>query len=121
VLFRSPKEDITYILTVTGEGGCVSTDEVNVISLKMLKIPNTFSPNNDGINDTWQIGNLYIYPYAKIQVFTRTGQLIYQTNGYYKPWDGTKAGKPLPSDTYYYIIEPGESRKPITGYITIMK
>ena len=116
-----PKEDITYILTVTGEGGCVSTDEVNVVSLKMLKIPNTFSPNNDGINDTWQIGNLYIYPYAKIQVFTRTGQLIYQTNGYYKPWDGTKAGKPLPSDTYYYIIEPGESRKPITGYITIMK
>ena len=42
-------------------------------------------------------------------------------NGYYKPWDGTKAGKPLPSDTYYYIIEPGEGRKPITGYITIMK
>jgi gliding motility-associated-like protein len=113
--------DITYTLLVTARGGCSGTDKVFVKVLKMPQIPNTFTPNNDGINDFWTIDYLNTYPSSRVQVFTRTGQLVFESKGYGKPWDGTMKGKPLPFDTYYYIIEPGNGRKPITGYVTILK
>jgi hypothetical protein len=48
--------------------------------------------------------------------------MVFETKGYSKPWDGTLKGKPLPFDTYYYIIEPGISvLQPIKGYVTIIK
>ena len=117
----APIDDITYTLTVTGIGGCPSVDQVKIIVLKKPLIPNTFSPNDDGINDFWEIEYLKTYPKAKIQVFTRTGQMVFESKGYNKPWDGTKAGVALPVDTYYYIIEPESGRAPVTGYVTIIK
>ncbi len=118
----SPVEDITYGLTVTGRGGCTApTDYVFIKVLKFPVIPNTFTPNNDGVHDTWVIKYLESYPDNRVQVFTRTGQLIFESRRYLKPWDGTVNGKPLPFDTYYYIIEPGSGRIPLTGYVTIVK
>ena len=114
-------DDVTYTLTVTGRGGCAASDRVFVKLLKAPKIPNTFTPNNDGINDFWTIEYLDTYPNNRVQVFTRTGQLVFESKGYGKPWDGTKNGKPLPFDTYYYIVEPNNGRKPMTGYVTIVK
>lgn len=113
--------DITYTLLVTGEGNCTASDNVYVKVLLAPKIPNTFSPNNDGINDKWEISYLFTYPGNKVQVFTRTGKKVFESIGYVKPWDGTLQGKSLPVDTYYYIIEPGNGLKPITGYVTIIK
>jgi gliding motility-associated-like protein len=114
-------DDITYTLTVTGRGGCKTSDDVFVKVLKAPQVPNTFTPNGDGINEFWVIGYLDTYPDNRVQVFTRTGQLVFESRGYKKPWDGKLAGKPLPFDTYYYIIEPGNGRAPITGYVTIVK
>lgn len=116
-----PKTDITYTLTVTGIGGCPKSDQVFVKLLKFPRIPNTFTPNGDGINDTWKIEHLDSYPDNYVQVFTRTGQKVYESRGSKIEWDGMLKGKPLPVDTYYYIIEPGNGRDPITGYVTIMK
>ena len=113
--------DITYTLTVTAQGGCISSDQVFVKVLKFPTIPNTFTPNNDGINDTWVIDNLDTYTESRVQVFNRYGQLVFESIGYPKPWDGTMKGKPLPFGTYYYVIEPGNGRKPITGYVTLIK
>lgn len=118
---EDPKTDMTYRLTVTGSGGCASSDIVFVKLLKFPVIPNTFTPNNDGINDTWRIDYLNTYPNNRVQIFTRSGKLIFESRGYNTPWDGTMKGKPLPFDTYYYIIEPGNGRDPITGYVTIIK
>lgn len=117
----SPLADITYTLTVTNPGGCTGSDMVFVKVLKGPKIPNTFTPNGDGINETWRIEYLDTYPENRVQVFTRTGQLVFESRGYKTPWDGTARGRSLPSDTYYYIIEPGNGRKPLTGYVTILK
>ena len=114
-------DDILYTLTVTARGGCTSSDKMFVKVLKSPKVPNTFTPNNDGINDLWKIEYLDTYPNSKVQVFTRTGQLVFESKGYKQPWDGTMNGKPLPFDTYYYIIEPENGRKPVTGYVTIVK
>ncbi len=113
--------DVTYTLTVTARGDCSRSDDVFVKLLKAPRIPNTFTPNNDGINDLWIIEYLDTYPNNQVQVFTRAGQLVFESRGYNKPWDGTYKGKPLPFDTYYYIIEPNNGRPPITGYVTIVK
>lgn len=115
------KDDITYTFTVTAAGGCSSTDEMFIDVLKMPRIPNTFSPNNDGINDFWEIQFLNEYKNNHTQVFTRAGQLVFESKGLYKAWNGTYNGKPLPIDTYYYIVEPGDGREPFTGYVTIIK
>ncbi len=117
----SPVNDITYTFLVTGEGGCTSTDQVEVKVLKMPLIPNTFSPNKDGVNDKWDIEYLKDYPFARVQIFTRTGQLVFESKGYTKSWDGTYKGKDLPVDTYYFIIEPESGRTPVTGYVTIIR
>lgn len=121
VKINKPLTDMTYRLTVTARGGCTLSDDVFVKLLKFPKIPNTFTPNGDGINDTWRIDYLNTYPNNRVQVFTRSGQLVFESRGYDTPWDGTIKGKPLPFDTYYYIIEPGNGRDPITGYVTIIK
>jgi len=118
---RNILNDITYTIITTAPGGCSDTDQVFIKVLKMPWIPNTFTPNNDGINDRWDIRYLEDYPENHVQVFTRTGQRVFESRGFYKAWDGTKNGKPLPVDTYYYIIEPGNGRDPVTGYVTIVK
>ena len=117
----TPVDDITYTLVAAADGGCRREDRVKVNVLKIPGIPNTFSPNNDGVNDKWEVKYLDQYPFAKVQVFTRTGQLIFESVGYKKPWDGTFKGKSLPVDTYYYVIEPESGRRPVTGYVTILK
>ncbi|RYY50566.1 MAG: PKD domain-containing protein, partial [Chitinophagaceae bacterium] len=116
-----PLMDITYRITVTNPGGCSAFDEVFVKLLKGPNIPNTFSPNGDGINDKWIIEYLDTYPNCRVLVFTRAGQKVFESRGYKTPWNGTMNGKSLPLDTYYYIIEPENGRKPVTGYITIIK
>ncbi len=113
--------DITYTLTVTARGACTASDMVFVKLLKAPKIPNTFTPNGDGINDVWAIDYLNTYPDNRVQVFTRTGQLVFESRGYGTPWNGKLNGKALPFDTYYYIIEPNNGRKPMTGYVTIVR
>jgi gliding motility-associated-like protein len=117
----TPLQDISYKVTVSNPGGCSATDMVSVKILKGPNIPNTFSPNGDGVNETWIIEYLNTYPNCKVKVFTRQGQLVFESRGYRVPWDGTMKGKTLPIDTYYYIIEPENGRKPLTGYVTIVK
>jgi gliding motility-associated-like protein len=115
-------DTISYLLTVTATGRCRSTDVMLVTLLKAPVIPNTFTPNGDGINENWTIQYLDAYPNCKIQVFNRNGQVVYEANGYQAPgWDGKYKGKDLPFGTYYYVIEPGSGRKPMTGYVTLIK
>ena len=89
--------------------------------LKIPRIPNTFSPNNDRINDLWEIQYLDEYPSQHTTVFTRAGQKVFECLGRYQAWDGKYKGKELPVDTYYYIIEPGSGREPFTGFIMIIR
>ena len=113
--------DITYRLTVTADGGCAASDEVFVKVLLTPLIPNAFSPNGDGINETWVIHHLDSYPGATVQVFDRYGKSIFFSNGYNKPWDGTVGGAAVPVGTYYYIVRPGNGLQPLTGSVTILK
>jgi len=117
----SPTDNTTYKLTVTNNLGCSAVAEVNVSVLKYPIIPNTFTPNGDGINDTWDIQYLNEYPNCTVNIYDRYGQKVFTENGYGTPWDGTYRGAVLSTGTYYYIISPGSGRKVISGSVTIIK
>lgn len=120
-----PDETTTYFLTVDN-GTCSITDEMTVFVENNLTVPNTFSPNGDGINDDWEILGINQFPDCTIQVYTRWGQLVFQSTGYSlsKRWDGTsKNGKPLVAGAYYYVINlrSDEFDKPLKGTVSIVK
>jgi gliding motility-associated-like protein len=117
----TPTDDITYKLTLTAKGGCTVSDTMFIKVLKGPEVPNVFSPNGDGINDTWRIKYLEGYPGAIIEVYNRSGQIVYRSIGYDVDWNGTYDGKPLPVATYYYIINPKNGRQIITGSVTLIK
>ncbi|GAB3927204.1 PKD domain-containing protein [Mucilaginibacter myungsuensis] len=117
----SPIENSTYVLTVTTANGCSASSKIDITVLKLPVVPNTFTPNNDGINDTWQIKYLNTYENATVTVFDRSGTQVYFSKGYGLPWDGTFKGAALPLGTYYYIIDPGKLRKQLSGSVTILR
>jgi gliding motility-associated-like protein len=110
-----------YKITATGDGGCTASDTLSVRVLNQVEVPNAFSPNGDGINDRWEIPNLTDYPGAKVEIYNRWGQLVYQSYGYNRPWDGTYKGQPLPLGAYYYVITLSNGFKPVTGSVTLIK
>jgi gliding motility-associated-like protein len=115
----------TTIYTVTTEiDGCTYTDEVTVEVFRRIDPPNTFTPNGDGINDTWEIVGIRDYPGAEVLIYDRWGQRVFRSNGYREPWDGTNSGRALPVGTYYYHIQLNqlEGRSPpYTGFISIVR
>lgn len=117
----SPIADQIYTLTVTSDKGCETTDQVFVKLLLAPVIPNIFSPNGDGIHDKWEIGYLESYPGCVVQIYNRYGQLIFKIVNYTTPWDGKINGQDAPVGTYYYIIDPKNGRKPMTGFVDIIR
>ena len=99
----NPPMDIQYILEAVSSCG-IDADTVNVKVFEDLYIPNAFSPNDDGLNDTWNIPAIGAYPVFEVSVFGRWGQLVYQAKNVMKPWDGKLKGSLLPMGAYVYII-----------------
>jgi len=95
-----------------------------------IEIFSGFSPNGDGINDTWVIQGITRFPDNVVQIFNRWGNLIFEVSGYdnnAKVWDGTASeGVVLGSDdapdgAYYYIIELGDGSERLSGYVVIRR
>jgi gliding motility-associated-like protein len=109
----SPKQTTRYTLEVANEGGCVSRDDVNVFVIceeGNLFMPNTFSPNGDGINDVFYPRGKGIYGIKMFRIFNRWGELIFeqgntQANDVTKGWNGTYKGKLASQDVYVYTID----------------
>ena len=120
----SPSVTTVYTLNITDDKGCEASGSVKVTvagGTSKISVPNAFSPNGDGINDTWVIPNLSAYPGVTVDVYNRYGQLVFHSENNNKNWDGTYNGKPLPMATYYYIIDPKNNEKKIAGSVTIFK
>jgi len=115
-------QDQIFVLTATDKDGiCKATDQMLVKILRPVKVPNVFTPNGDGINDTWNIKNLADYVDCQVNVFNRYGQKVYSSHGYTVPWDGRMNGSPLPVGVYYYVINVKQGEPPMTGSVTILR
>ncbi|MBU6159260.1 MAG: gliding motility-associated C-terminal domain-containing protein [Bacteroidetes bacterium] len=120
----SPSVTTQYILTVVSQEGCRVRDTMKVVVLQPLDIPNAFSPNGDGIHDTWVIPNIEQYPDSKLQIFNRYGTVIFEQFGYQnsKAWDGKFKGVECPVGAYYYLLDTGNLSKPLLkGVISIIR
>jgi gliding motility-associated-like protein len=89
--------------------GCIAFDYVTVFLKNVLRIPNTFSPNEDGTNETWIIPGIENYPKNKMTIMNRFGSVLYESTPYnvVNAWSGIWADKPLPEGVYYYILDLG--------------
>jgi gliding motility-associated-like protein len=120
----SPAVTTTY--SVSGFfGGCQYTDAVTITVGNPLRLPTSFTPNDDGYNDTWDVDGLLEYNLADIRIFDRWGQVVYRSVGYSQPWDGRNGGKEVPVGTYYYAIDLNDpllvELETITGFISIIR
>jgi gliding motility-associated-like protein len=113
----------TFYLTVISPNGCVALDTVVIEIVPEIDIPSGFSPNGDGINEFWLIGNIEQYPNTVIEVYNRWGDLLHRSAGAYEPWDGKYEGNVVPVGTYYYVIDINEPefQDEITGPVTILR
>jgi gliding motility-associated-like protein len=113
-----------YSVTVSDLNGCSIKDSIKVdpVNKACLIIPNAISPNNDLINDVWNIGLIELYPQVEISIFNRWGQPLWKSEkGYPIPWDGKSNGVNLPIDSYHYIIDLHNGSRPIIGNVTIVR
>lgn len=108
-------EGVPVTFTVT-----VEPSSNNIVTQNIF-IPNTFTPNGDGINDNWVIKSLENYPNCTVAIYNRWGEKLYSSIGYPIPWDGTYKGANLPVGTYYYIINLKTGVNPISGWVAIVK
>jgi gliding motility-associated-like protein len=87
-----------------------------------LIIHDAFSPNGDLINDVWNIGNSQLYPEMEITIYNRWGAEVWKSvKGYPLPWDGRSNGVDLPMDSYHYLIDLHNGRRPVAGHVTIVR
>lgn len=115
---------MNYKITATDKVTGCSADDIMVANpVSDLFIPTAFTPNNDGKNDKWEIPGLALYPEARVTVFDRAGQIMYDVNAYTsKPWRGTFGGLDVPTGVYVYMIQMNNDKKEILkGTVTIIR
>lgn len=110
------------ILSIYDENNC-SADTTFVIDDKPMLIPAAyFSPNNDGINDFWQIENIEFYPKTEVFIYNRFGkELKAFPASKFEAWDGTYLGKSVPSEDYWYVIQVRETGDRLHGHFTLKR
>lgn len=122
---NSIKKDLsfsTHIAKVVDAAGCSTTMQF-AMEPPAISIPEYFSPNGDGTNDTWVCPSLAdVYPNSLVSIYDRFGKLLIQflgadANG----WDGTYQGVPMPSTDYWYQIDIEEINMQYVGHFTLIR
>ncbi|MBX7183210.1 MAG: gliding motility-associated C-terminal domain-containing protein [Bacteroidia bacterium] len=88
-----------------------------------LEVTNAFSPNDDGVNDFWELKNRGIVSFS-VSILNRWGSLVFESNDVSKSWDGKLKGQNVVSGTYFYVIKAkGISGKSYDtkGFLEVLK
>lgn len=125
------------IVTITATDNSSNTNlcsfNVNISCVPELQIPQFFSPNGDGKNDTWEIIGISAFPENDVKIFNRYGELVYHKLNYDNTWSGKSnsnlvlQGKMsddiVPSGTYYYILKTVylKEETTYTGFLQLEK
>jgi gliding motility-associated-like protein len=92
-----------FLFEATGGNGCVSTQQVNVRVLQTLYMPNSFTPNRDGINEVFRVPPGSAFHLKEFSIFDRWGNKVFESRDITKGWDGKYKNEILPG-TYVYVI-----------------
>ncbi|MBL0310689.1 MAG: gliding motility-associated C-terminal domain-containing protein [Bacteroidetes bacterium] len=124
----APDQSTTYQVQVTNNAGCVATDivTINVSPSFSLYVPNSFTPNADGINDFFEIfGNRQGISFLEIELFNRWGETVFQSNDHSFKWDGLYKGEPLATQTLIWKLKLAFKDKPAEdlrqGSVTLLR
>ncbi len=119
-----PNLNTTYTVTATNANGCSQTSSITIEvrdDVQAVKANNILTPNGDGVNDMWEVANIDVFPNNLVQVYDRSGRLLFTKKGYNNSWDGTVNGKQLAEGTYYYLIDFGPDKPKQKGFITLIR
>jgi len=86
-----------------------------------ITVPNFFTPNGDGFNDTWVIDGLEGLPESIIYIYDRYGKLLKKYGSNDPAWNGEYLNQPVPSDDYWYVIHLLPVDKYIRGNVTLKR
>ena len=116
------KRTDTYTVRVVDENGCESSADI-FIEFIDIEIPNFFTPDGDGLNDTWKPRNTEIFPEILTLVFDRYGREVYRMSAGDPGWNGIYQGTGLPTGDYWYVIKlQGESDdREFVGHFTMYR
>ncbi|MCC9072349.1 T9SS type B sorting domain-containing protein [Flavobacterium sp. F-65] len=111
----------TYTVTVTDKNGCTATASRYFEYIDVC-IPNHFTPNGDGINDTWAPGCTVNYKDLTFDIFDRYGRVICKYRLGQK-WDGKYNGNELPSGDYWYVLKLNDKKddREFVGHFTLYR
>ena len=121
-----------YNLTAINDGGCSTTDSIRIKVIcdgANFFVPNTFSPNGDGVNDHFIVNGIGLNVIPSITIYNRWGQIVFQKSNFApnsasEAWDGTFNGQPAPSDVYIYTIQilcDNATLIPYHGNVTLIR
>ncbi|MCE6989234.1 gliding motility-associated C-terminal domain-containing protein [Dyadobacter sp. CY323] len=110
-------KSILYTVIATDHNGCKTAKTIQVKICDEVSIPDIFTPNQDGINDSWELRGIDNYPYAEVTIYNRWGRVIFHSSGTYKPFDGSKNT----TDIYYYKIKLNEALPLRSGALMLVR
>jgi len=114
------QDEFTYMIT-TASGSSIANVYIDILC-EPITVYNGFSPNGDGVNDTFTILGIEMFPDNEVIIFNRWGNQVYYTRGYTNDngWGGSWEGKLLPDGTYFYIVHDGLGGT-YSGYVQIQR
>ena len=133
IVVATPEEAGSQVYEVAvGMLGCVEELSIEIVVLPFVCdedhvfLPNTFTPNGDGVNDVVRLRSLFLEDYLdfELMIYNRWGQEIFRTTDPFAIWDGTFKGERLPPDVYGYWLKvrcPDEEELIQKGNITLIR
>lgn len=92
--------------------------DVKIAGLQNIWVPNSFTPNDDGRNDVFQIRFTEVCGDFRIRIYNRWGQSVFESEKIDFIWDGKYKDSPLPEGVYVYVINGNTN---LSGFITILR
>ncbi|MAW21663.1 MAG: hypothetical protein CMD16_04650 [Flavobacteriales bacterium] len=112
----------SFSVSVIDDNNCIQDTSFIIASMTAECIPDVFTPNEDGINDTWSLEDTFLYEDSEVRIYGRFGSLVFHSVGYHEQWDGkNEKEKDVPAGVYFYSIEIGHGFDQINGTVTILR
>lgn len=120
----TPSVTTAYILVITDTNACSNADTVVItVDIPVFNgtVSNYFTPNGDGLNDTWYVQNIQNFTGNEVFVYNIYGNEVYNVKDYKNDWKGTYNGNDLPDGTYYYVLKFDNQPKIFKGSLDIIR